>query len=140
MRRPAGWAVLGQIALEIAGLNLFLHATSAPQESFAPAKASRRETIPNFITEVADANARRYRVCTSSGPLYAGFYSDGRIRLAAADGRRFSGVAVENKAVMAALHDDVSFEMEMVLAGSGASLKISGGPYDGQTLQGEAIG
>ncbi|MBV9736599.1 MAG: hypothetical protein JO177_00395 [Candidatus Eremiobacteraeota bacterium] len=139
MRRPAGWAVLSEIALEIAGLNLFLQVTTTPRESSTPAKP-RRETIPNFITEVADADARHYRMRTTSGPLYAGFYSDGRVRITAPDGRRFSGVAVENKAVMAALRDDVSFEMEMIPAGSGAALKISGGPYDGQTLQGEAIG
>ena len=139
MRRPAGWAVLSELALEIVGLNLFLHATTSRIDS-AQAETPRRETIPNFITEIADADARRYRVPTSSGPLYAGFYSDGRVRIAAPGGRRFSGVAVENKAVMAALRDDVSFDIEMIPAGSGASLKISGGPYDGQTLHGEAIG
>jgi len=140
MRQPAGWAVLSEIALEIVGLNLFLHATVTPQNNSGPAEASPREMIPNFITEIADADARRYRVRTSNGPLYAGFYSDGRVRIAAPGGRRFSGVAVENKAVMAALRDDVSFEIEMIPAGLGASLKVSGGPYDGQTLQGEAIG
>ncbi|MBV8727521.1 MAG: hypothetical protein JO233_07025 [Candidatus Eremiobacteraeota bacterium] len=137
MPRPAGWVILGQIGLEIAALNLMLRATEASRRE--PTPKPHKETIPSFITEITDSNARRYRLRTSSGPLYAGFYSDGRVRMATPAGQRFSGVAVEDKAIVAALRDDVSFEMEMRTADPMPSVKISGGPYDGQTLPCEAL-
>ncbi len=138
MPRSAGWVVLTQLIIEIAALKAMLLAT-AESGSKRQETPSRSEALPAFITEIADNDARRYRLRTQSGPLYAGFYSDGRVRLATLDGCRYSGVAVDKKVVMAALRDDVSFEMVMATSDSDLSLEISGGPYDGQTLHCEPI-
>jgi len=139
MRRAAGWVILSQIIVEIAALKTMLLATATSEHKRKAATASRAEMIPTFISEIADNAARRYRLQTASGTLYAGFYSDGRVRLAAPDGRRYSGVAVEKRVIMAALRDDVSFEMEMNGREPELSVTISGGPYDGQTLRCEPI-
>ena len=141
MRRPAGWVVLGQLGLEVAALNALLLAIATSQRSSKtkPPKTSRPESLPAFITEVSDNAARRYRLATPNGLLYAGFYSDGRVRLAAPSGARFSGVVVDNKVVVAALRDDVSFEMQMEGTDPDLSVRINGGPFDGETLLCEPI-
>jgi hypothetical protein len=59
--------------------------------------------------------------------------------LATPQGRRFSGIVVSQKAVVAELSDDVSFEMEILDQGAQMGLAISGGPFDGQTLACERI-
>ncbi|MBV8363561.1 MAG: hypothetical protein JO193_03275 [Candidatus Eremiobacteraeota bacterium] len=138
-RRPAGWIVLAQRLLEIAALKAIVGATARLKPRGRKADTTTRQAVPSFITEIADKDARRYRLQTPSGALFAGFYSDGRVRLAAPDGGRYSGVVVDKKVVMAALRDDVSFEMEMLGAVPNLSARISGGPYDGQTLHCEAI-
>ena len=138
MRRPAGWAVLGQVGLEIAALSALLRILTSNRRA-KEMPAANAQNVPAFIAEVSDNTARRYRLRTSHGVVYAGFYSDGRVRLATSSGARFSGVVVDNKAVLAALRDDVSFEMQMTGEDPDLSVTISGGPYDGQTVHCEPL-
>lgn len=133
--------ILTQKAAQIAGLTVLerLIAPAAPakvvtQPVFEPEAPAQ---TPPFITEVADKDARRYRTTAADGtPVYAGFYSDGRVRLATPEGKRYSGFIVDEKAVMADLHEDVSFEM--VLTGGAADqvlmVAMDAGPYGGQRL------
>lgn len=98
-----------------------------------PQAAAVDDAAPGFILEVADNGARRFRDADAS--LFAGFYSDGRVRIANAQGNRYSGILIDDKAVMADLHADVSFEMLVAHAGDGVTLNIDGGPYDGLHLR-----
>lgn len=133
--------VLTQKAAQIAGLTVLERLIAPP----AQAKAEPQPVLepeapaqtPPFITEVADKDARRYRATAADGtPVYAGFYSDGRVRLATPEGKRYSGFIVDEKAVMADLHEDVSFEMVLTAGAADKLLMISmdAGPYDGQRL------
>ena len=99
--------------------------------------------VPLFIEEVADDRAHFHRAQMPDGNyLFAGFYSDGRVRMATPQGRRFSGIMVDQRAVMADLREDVSFEVGVAVhahADDLLMLEMDGGPYDGQTLQCETI-
>ena len=139
--------VLSQKAAVIAGLTvldrlLAPSAAAAPPQQPPPAEpvppppvrepAAGDDIAPAFILEVADNGARRYRDAAST--LYAGFYSDGRVRIATAEGKRYSGILVNEMAVMADLYADVSFEMLVAHTGNSVTLDMDGGPYDGQKL------
>jgi len=143
MRRAPGWFVLGQIALELSALVVLLRLLATPRpkvhDDSAQSPAVKAPAIPTFITEVVDSGARRYRLLSAGGFLFAGFYSDGRVRLATPRGRRFSGVVVAQRAIVADLRADVSFEMEILSQGSQVSVRMNGGPYDGQTLRCERL-
>ncbi|MDP9111209.1 MAG: hypothetical protein M3M96_06235 [Candidatus Eremiobacteraeota bacterium] len=142
--RIPGWMVLSGKAAQIAGLAFLARVlgdpgSPAPGPHVEPQQDDQAAppASPSFITEVADRNARYYRARASGDEyLFAGFYSDGRVRLATSDGRRFSGVMHGEKAVMADLHEDVSFEMAMT-AGEQARtvLQMDGGPYAGKVLE-----
>jgi len=111
-----------------------------PPSSQVPAQVP---TTPAFIAEIVDAQAHVHRAQLPEGKyLFAGFYSDGRVRLATAEGRRFSGVMMEQRAVIADLREDVSFEMGVAVhahADDLLMLEMDGGPWDGQTLQCETV-
>lgn len=140
MGRAPGWIILSQIALEITAVFLLLRVV-APRAKPRDAVLAEppKAFVPSFITAVVDSGSRRYRLYTAKGLLFAGFYSDGRVRLATAQGKRFSGVVVAQKAVLADLSDDISFEMEIQARGSHLWVRMSGGPYDGQTLRCEQL-
>jgi hypothetical protein len=140
MRRAPGWIILGQLALEITALVALLRlAAKRPAKAAETRLRGGADEVPQFITEVVDDGARAYRLRTAGGVLFAGFYSDGRVRLATPQGKRFSGIVVAQKAVVADLSADVSFEMEILVGDSQTALTMSGGPYDGQTLVCEPI-
>jgi len=139
VRRVPGWIVLSGIALQIVALAA---ADRLLRRRVAPPEVSKRGNgaMPAFINEVADGGARRYHVRIASHDLYAGFYSDGRVRLATSSGRRFSGVMVAKKAVMADLGADDSFEMDVVDdAGGCPVVEMNGGPFDGHRLAFEIL-
>lgn len=141
--------VLSQKAAVIAGLTVLDRMLGSPGASAPPQPAREPEraapsvpeseapaiddAAPAFILEVADNGARRYRDTDAS--LFAGFYSDGRVRIANSHGNRYSGILIDDKAVMADLHADVSFEMLVAHARDGVTLNIDGGPYDGLHLR-----
>ena len=99
--------------------------------------------LPAFISEVADGTAHYHRAHLPGDKyLFVGFYGDGRVRMATPQGRRFSGIMVEQRAVMADLNEDVSFEVGVAVhahADDLLMLEMDGGPYDGQTLQCETL-
>ncbi len=99
--------------------------------------------VPPFISEVADGAAHYHRARMAKNDyLFVGFYSDGRVRMATPQGRRFSGIMVDQRAVMADLREDVSFEVGVAVhvhADNLLMLEMDGGPYDGQTLQCETV-
>lgn len=142
-----GWITLGRKAAEIAGLlviSRLLESPAAARPGVRPAEVPAAQEVPetpSFITEVVDKNARLCRGKTAGGQwLYAAFFTDGRVRLATGDTKRFSGFTIDRKAVMADLHEDVSFEMLVdELSGTGAELTMDGGPFDGQTILCEAL-
>ncbi|MFN2527769.1 MAG: hypothetical protein ABR584_03535 [Candidatus Baltobacteraceae bacterium] len=142
-----GWMVLTRKAAEVAGLaiisRLLEERTPARRSDNPPAPIPfEAPPTPGFITEIVDAQAHVHRAQLPEGKyLFAGFYSDGRVRLAT-EGRRFSGVMMEQRAVIADLREDVSFEMGVAVhahAGDLLMLEMDGGPWDGQTLQCETV-
>ena len=145
-----GWMVLTSKAAQVAGLAVVsrLLERDEPPVPAARAVAAQPQPFafpltPSFITEVVDADAHLHRAQLPDGTyLFAGFYSDGRVRLATPEGRRFSGIMMEQRAVIADLREDVSFEMGVAVhahAGDLVMLEMDGGPWDGQTLQCETI-
>lgn len=155
-----GWMVLTRKAAEVAGLAMFLRLIERPKaageapatEPVAQAQApvvppadqsGGGPALPPFISEVADGDARYHRARMAQDDyLFVGFYSDGRVRMATPQGRRFSGIMVDQRAVMADLREDVSFEVGVAVhvhADDLLMLEMDGGPYDGQTLQCETV-
>jgi len=142
VQKTPGWLVLGQFALEVTALSLAARLLARPRtRRFANGNGSADRSndeaapIPEFITEVSDPNAHRYRLPAKGEEFFAGFYTDGRVRLATPEGKRFSGIVVDRKAVVADLGSDDSFEMEILGdAGGGMTLRVLGGPLDGQTI------
>jgi hypothetical protein len=154
--------VLTRKAAEVAGLVVISRLLAQPPPHFdrrtprsdAPPIPSRRAqdrpslpfempVTPAFITEIVDGQAHFHRAQLPDGSyLFAGFYSDGRVRLATPDGRRFSGIMMDQRAVIADLREDVSFEMGVAVhahADNLLMLEMDGGPWDGQTLQCETV-
>ncbi|MDP9018668.1 MAG: hypothetical protein M3N19_10150 [Candidatus Eremiobacteraeota bacterium] len=152
MSRTPGWMLLSQKAAEIAGLTVISRLLGPPRgrrkrPAFGPPPnvhvPAPLPPLPAFIAEVTDAEMHAHRAQMRGGAyLFVGFYSDGRVRMATTDGKRFSGIMVDQKAVMADLHEDDSFEMMVAVhahAGDLVMLTMDGGPYDGQTLNGETL-
>lgn len=145
--RTPGWMVLTQQAAELAGLAVIsrLLEPARPKLGPAPEPAVRTEppALPPFISEVVDSDAHRYRARLNDGSyIFCGFYSDGRVRMASATGKRISGIMVDHKAVMADLNEDSSFEMNVAVhahAGDQMLLTMDGGPYDGQEVLCETV-
>ena len=167
-----GWILLTRKAAEVAGLAAISRLLEEPHlsrpqfdrrsrnslekllvqdEPAMPARPAKdipslpfeMPVTPPFITEIVDAQANFHRAQLSDGSyLFVGFYSDGRVRLATPQGRRFSGIMTEQCAVIADLREDVSFEMGVAVhvhADNLVMLEMDGGPWDGQTLQCETL-
>lgn len=137
--------MLSQKVAQIAGLAVIArlldesHGDERPAVSPAPPAVA--PPFPQFIVEVADNEAGRYRARTGAQSfLFAGFYSDGRVRLATSDGKRYSGVMVNQTAVMADLRDDISFELRLG-GGTGDTMTMTmdGGPFANEQLLCEKI-
>jgi hypothetical protein len=102
---------------------------------------STDETTPHgdetedFITENADESARYYRASGQGVELRAGFYSDGRIRLADAQNRRFAGMLQGNHADMLEIESNEWSEVFLQVTPTGRmQLEVRGGPYDAHLL------
>lgn len=144
MVHTPGWIVLSQKVAQIAGLTVIDRLLEQPNRkppriAAATPPAPAPETappVPQFITEVADNEAGRYRIRTGAQSfLFAGFFSDGRVRLATSDGKRYSGVMVNETAVMADLRDDISFELSVSeRAGEPMTITMDGGPFANEHL------
>ena len=149
-----GWMVLTRKAAEVAGLAVISRLLEEPRQATSRAPVRRTEAIvpralfempstPAFISEIVDADAHYHRAQLPGGSyLFVGFYSDGRVRLATPEGGRLSGIMMGQRAVIADLREDVSFEMGIAVhahADDLLMLEMDGGPWDGQTLQCETI-
>jgi hypothetical protein len=88
----------------------------------------------DFIVESADEGARYYRAGDSDVELLAGFYSDGRMRLASAH-HRFAGMLENGRADLLELDTSEWSEAFVHETPSGTlQVELRGGPYDAHVL------
>lgn len=88
-----------------------------------------------FITDFADGAARYYRALDESGEVVAGFFSDGRVRIADERNRRFAGLLQEGHADLLELDTKELSEMFVRVTPIGAmQLELRGGTYDGRVF------
>lgn len=102
--------------------------------SSGPAPAQETVDALGFITEAGDSDARYYRASDALGEVLAGFFGDGRVRLA--DGmHRFAGVVQNGHAdVLDLTHNTWSEVFVRVTPDGGVQLEVRGGPYDARVL------
>lgn len=94
----------------------------------------------DFIIETADVGARYYRAAGPDIELLAGFYSDGRIRLADAQNRRFAGLIQSGHADLLDLGNNEWSEVFVRTTPAGTmQLELRGGPYDTRVLTCETV-
>ena len=94
-----------------------------------------RPSPVEFIKESAGSDARYYRASDDSGTdLYAGFYADGRVRLADA-AHRFAGMVRNGRADLLDIENNAWSELFLSVTPSGQmQLELRGGPYDARVL------
>jgi hypothetical protein len=155
-----GWTKLAGPALELAALAFGSFAMElangsapkpkAPQKPQAPAPEPaapvkpwqpEREAGPqDFLFEIADEGANYYRASDATAELVAGLYSDGRIRLADSDGRRFAGALIGGHADLLELQRNEWSEVFLRVTPTGRmQLELRGGPYDAHVLTCEPL-
>lgn len=94
----------------------------------------------DFIEEPGDPSARYYHARSSDAELVAGFYSDGRVRLADAHEHRLAGMLQNDRADMLDVANNTWSEMFLRMTPNGEmQLELRGGPYDAQVLTCEAM-
>jgi len=94
----------------------------------------------DFLTEIADDGANHYRASDASVELVAGLYSDGRIRLADRNGRRFAGALIGGHADLLELQRNEWSEVFLRVTPTGRmQLELRGGPYDSHVLTCEPL-
>jgi hypothetical protein len=88
-----------------------------------------------FIKEPADDGARYYRAADDSVEVIAGFYSDGRVRLADAQHHRFAGMLQGGRADLVELDNNRWSELLVHVTPAGTmQLELRGGPHDAHVL------
>lgn len=116
-------------------------AAMPPIESVETPAADAVSTKPmDFITESADPQAQYYRASADDVELIAGFYSDGRVRLADAQLRRFAGLLQGGHADLLDLDNNQWSELFVRTTPAGTmQLELRGGPYDARVLTCESF-
>ncbi len=110
MRRFPGWISLVGIALEVTAL-AFMTRLSARARCKTHAQAAR---TPEFISEIADRDARHYRASMDDQAVHVGLYSDGRVRMVDETGARYSGRRIdEHSAQVHELRGERRFAIEL---------------------------
>lgn len=110
------------------------HVVPAAEEP-RPAPESPVQTPVEFITETGDAGARYYRAASEDVELIAGFYSDGRLRLADSQNHRFAGLLQGSHADLLEMDNNQWSEVFVRPAPDGTmQLELRGGPYDARVL------
>ena len=105
-----------------------------PSAQTPPDQPTATEPV-DFIDEPGDAGARYYRAVSEGVELLAGFYSDGRIRLADSQNHRFAGLLQASHADLLELDDNQWSEVFVRSAPDGTmQLELRGGPYDARVL------
>lgn len=161
MRTP-GWTKLAAPALELAALAFGAFAMElarsskpgskrpAPPPAATPPPPTPKPPPPpppvvfgepwtlrptEFLTEIADEGTNYYRATDDSVDMLAAVYSDGRIRLADDDGRRFAGALIGGHADLLELRDNDWSEVFVRVTPTGRmQLELRGGPYDAHVL------
>lgn len=107
----------------------------APATQAAPAAPVASPSPIDFIKESADSDAQYYRASDNSGiELFAGFYTDGRVRLANA-AHRFAGMVRNGRADLLDIENNAWSELFLSVTPSGQmQLELRGGPYDARVL------
>lgn len=104
-----------------------------------PAREERVAKPMEFIRESADEGTRFYRALDETGEVLAGFYADGRVRLA--DGRhRFAGMLQSGRADLLEIDNKQWSELFVRTTPTGRmQLELRGGPYDARVLTCETL-
>jgi hypothetical protein len=143
----AALAFLGYVLMDEDDAPRYLGRPSIPRDDAAatappaaePAATALTETVSSepmdFITESADSGARYYRASGSGVEMFAGFYSDGRLRLVDPQNRRFAGLVQGGHADLLQLDNNQWSEVLVSTTPSGTiQLELRGGPYDARVL------
>lgn len=137
-----GWIRLAGIALELTALAYVGYVVMGRARKEPALHASREEPAPQerppqpmeFITESADEGARIYRAQDERGEVLAGFYADGRVRLADAQ-HRFAGMLQAGQADLLEIDDKQWSQLFVRTTPTGRmQLELRGGPYDARVL------
>ncbi len=142
---------MAAIALELGALAFIGYAvmvrrgSSKPPdhaEAVAATQPQERQAQPpqpapiEFITESTDDGARYYRAVGEDVEMLAGFYSDGRLRLADSENRRFAGMLQGSHADLLQLDTNEWSEVFLRVTPTGRmQLELRGGPYDARILR-----
>ncbi len=113
-----------------------------PEPAPQPPPARNPWEMPprDFLAEISDEGANYYRATDGTMELVAGLYSDGRIRLADGDGRRFAGALIGGHAdILEVQHNDWSEVFLRVTPTGRMQLELRGGPYDSHVLTCEPL-
>jgi len=115
-------------------------APAAPAAAPKPAQPKRAGGPQAFLFEIADEGANYYRASDATVELIAGLYSDGRIRLADSDDRRFAGALIGGHADLLELQRNEWSEVYLRVTPTGRmQLELRGGPYDAHVLTCEPL-
>jgi hypothetical protein len=110
-----------------------------PSEVEAPVQPQQETTPQDFLTESAGENARYYRAIDESGELLAGFYGDGRVRLAD-DAHRLAGMVQNGRADLLEIADNTWSELFVRMTPEGKlQLELRDGPYGGRVFTCESV-
>jgi len=91
------------------------------------------------VKETGDAETSYYRARDGEGLMYAGLYSDGRVRLAD-NTRSFAGIVQNGHAHLLQIETEDWCEMFVRATPAGVlQLELRDGPYDGRILTCEPL-
>lgn len=146
MRRSPGWIRLAGIALELGVLAYLGYVLMKRRDRDTRQQGHPQVQDPeplqglplsepmDFLTESADDDAQYYRASDETAELLAGFYSDGRVRLADAQ-HRFAGMLQSGHADLLELDNNQWSELFVHTTPAGSiQLELRGGPYDARVL------
>lgn len=118
----------------------FSRSAQAPDAEPVEARSEDTAEPMDFITESADEGARYYRALSEDVELIAGFYSDGRVRLADSQNRRFAGMLQGSHADLLEIDNNQWSEVFLRVTPTGRmQLELRGGPYDARVLTCESF-
>jgi hypothetical protein len=98
-------------------------------------EASSKSIDPqSFLRDSAGDDARYYRAADESGEILAGFYADGRVRLAD-HAHRLAGIVQNGRADLLEIADNTWSELFVRVSPEGRlQLELRGGPYDARVF------
>lgn len=109
-------------------------AAQEPAEELPAQTPSIQIDPQTFLTESAGENAQYYRAVDAAGEVLAGFYADGRVRLAD-EGHRLAGILQNGRADLLEIADNTWSELFVRETPEGAmQLELRGGPFDARVL------